>query len=292
MIKCRDVGAVDMMCYLMSPEHYQKAAAAPRTLRPGGMPGARPGQEAPRQPGYTTKQYVELMDKNGVDKSLIATAKLWEYTEHRPTSNLYYEEEEVHEWVKGAPGRMYGLAGYNPLYIMESVEKVEKAVKEWGFKGVYAHSLGYGLRVDDRKYYPLYETCVALDVPVSMQVGHSLETMPSEVGRPMALDMIAIDFPRLTLIGSHTGWPWWDELVALVMKHPNVYMDCSAWAPNWWWPSFVRWINGRCRDKTLWGSNMLIAQAGGHFDEMDELLPKEEVRRAILRENAMRIYKL
>ncbi len=292
MVRCRDVGAVDMMCYLMSPEHYKKAAANPPTLRPGGMPGGRPGSESQPQPGYTTEQYVELMDKNGVDKSLICTAKLWEYTEHRPTSNLYYEEEEVDEWVKSAPGKMYGLAGYNPLYIMESVEKVEKAVKEWGFKGVYAHSLGYGLRVDDRKYYPLYETCVALDVPVSMQVGHAAEVTPSEVGRPMALDMIAIDFPKITLIGSHTGWPWCDELIALAIKHRNVYMDISAWPPGFLQPSTLQWMNGGARGKTMWGSNGQIERAGQDFDKLDELLTKDETKIAVLRENAMRVYKL
>ncbi len=243
-------------------------------------------------PGYTTEQYVELMTKNGVDKSLICSVKMWDSMAQQPNWGLYCEEEEVYEWVKGAPGRMYGLAGYNPLHIMESCEKVEKAVKEWDFKGVYIHSYGYGLRVDDRKFYPLYETCVRLDVPVSMQTGHSAEAMLSEVGRPMALDMVALDFPRLTLIGSHTGWPWWDELVAVASKHPNVYMDCSAWPPNWWQPSFVRELDGRCRNKTLWGSNGGVARAERVWDAMDKLPIRDDAKRAIIRETAMRLYKL
>ena len=169
---------------------------------------------------------------------------------------------------------------------------IEFDIKEYGFKGVYIHSFGYGLRVDDRKYYPLYETCVRMDVPVSMQMGHSAEAMESEVGRPMAMDKIALDFPRLTLIGSHTGWPWSQELIAMASKHRNVYMDISAWTPSFWDPWLVKEVDGRCRYKVMWGSNMMFARAGETFDEMDNLLTKEESKRAILRENAVRVYKL
>jgi predicted TIM-barrel fold metal-dependent hydrolase len=303
MVRCRDVGAVDMMCYLMSPEHYKKVAAMPPSAQPavgagtlinelGGRPAGQPAERQRRRTGYTTEQYVELMDKNGVDKSLICSVKMWDPLGQQPNWGLYCEEEEVHEWVKGAPGRMYGLAGYNPFHIIENCEKVEKAVKEFDFKGVYVHSYGYGLRVDDRKFYPLYETCVRLDVPVSMQMGHSAEAMLSEVGRPMAMDMVAIDFPRLTLIGSHTGWPWSQELIAMASKHRNVYMDVSAWPPSYWDHWLIREIDGRCRYKVMWGSNMTIARSGENFDDMDKLLTREEAKRTILRENAMRVYKL
>ncbi len=296
MVRCRDIGAVDMMCYLNSPEHIAKVEAeGPSPQMRERLRVRRP--DVPRREGrlsYTAKEYVELQDKMGIAKSLICTAKLWEYTENRPTYSLYYEEEDVYKWVKDAPGRMYGLAGYNPLDIMGSIAKVEKAIKEYGFKGVYVHSLGYNLRVDDRKYYPLYETCVAMDVPVSMQMGHSGEVMPSEIGRPMALDMPALDFPKLVLVGSHTGWPWSEELCAMAMKHKNVYMDCAAWEPRWFNDNLVRWMNGTCRDKTMWGSNAAgtgPVRAEARFDQMDGLL-KDEVKSLILRENAMRIYKL
>ena len=125
-----------------------------------------------------------------------------------------------------------------------------------------------------------------------MQMGHSAEAMLSEVGRPMAMDMVALDFPRLTLIGSHTGWPWSQELIAMASKHRNVYMDISAWAPSFWDPWLVRDIDGRCRYKTMWGSNMMIARAGEMFDEMDNMITKDESKRAVLRENAIRVYKL
>jgi len=60
----------------------------------------------------------------------------------------------------------------------ESLEDIEKAVKEYGFKFVYAHPITWGLPFNDRKLYPLYGLCSSLGVPVSMQVGHSAEPLP------------------------------------------------------------------------------------------------------------------
>jgi len=79
----------------------------------------------------------------------------------------------------------------------------------------------------------------------------------------------------------------------MASKHPNVYMDVSAWPPNWWEPSLVRNIDGaRCRTKTMWGTNGGIQRALEYFDEMDKLPIRDESKRLILRENAMMVYNL
>ena len=301
MLKCRDVGAVDMMCYLFTPKRERErwesvVGEADEFAIMARSRAEREGRkyEPPKEPapGYTPEQYVKLMDEQGIDKTLVACNKMYSYRKRIPIGGFYAEEEDVYEAVKDHPGRLYGFAGYDPWKIMESVRRVEKGGKEWGFKGGYIHAYGHGIRYDDRKYYPLYETCSSLGVPVSMQVGHSAEEMPSEVGHPISMDMIAIDFPDLVLIGSHTGWPWWDELIAMASKHPNVYMDISAWPPGFFEPSLWKNIDGRCRSKTMWGSNGGITRALEYFDQMDELLTKDESKRAILRENAIRVYKL
>jgi predicted TIM-barrel fold metal-dependent hydrolase len=294
-VKAREVGAVDMMCYLFTPGREKAAFETEadefrimgRTVLAyyGGRewaPATKP------RPGRTPEEFVAHMDKEGIAKTLVCTNKMYSYKKRIPIGGMYYQEEEVYEAVKNHPGRLYGLAGYDPLKIMESCAKVEKAVKEYGFKGVYVHSYGYGLRPDDRKYYPLYETARSLDIPVSIQVGHSLEVMPSEVGRPIYLDEIAIDFPGLILIGSHTGWPWVDELIAMAYKHENVYMDVAAHRPKYWEPQTLKNVDGRLRTKTVWGTN----GANNFLDDWDELPIRDEAKNLVLRENALRIYKI
>jgi predicted TIM-barrel fold metal-dependent hydrolase len=139
--------------------------------------------------------------------------------------------------------------------------------------------------------YPLYAKCVELDVPVSMQVGHVLEAMPSEGGRPIYLDRIACDFPELKVIGAHTGWPWVDELISVCYKWENVWFGVDAWSPKYLSPQIIQFINSRLgRDRSIWGTNGLPWKET--LDQLDELGLKEEVKRKLLRENAISLFKL
>ena len=69
-----------------------------------------------------------------------------------------------------------------------------------------------------------------------MQVGHCLiyrsDNRLATVARPMALDRIAIDFPELTIIGIHLGYPWTEEMISVATKHPNVYMAATPMRRN------------------------------------------------------------
>ena len=78
----------------------------------------------------------------------------------------------------------------------------------------------------------------------------------------------------------------------MASKHANVYLDVAAWPPNWWDPWLVREIDGRCRSKTTWGTNGGINRVEDNFNQLDKLPIRDESKSAILRENAMRIYKL
>jgi len=67
---------------------------------------------------------------------------------------------------------------------MHGVRELERGVKELGFVGAHLHIYGFGIPVNDRLLYPFYAKCAELGVPVMMQIGHSAECMPSEMGGP------------------------------------------------------------------------------------------------------------
>ena len=82
------------------------------------------------------------------------------------------------------------------------------------------------------------------------RMGHTLDMLPIETGRPVHLDKVALYFPDLKIVCTHTAWPWVEEAIALASKHPNVYMGTSAYAPKYWPPELVRFIDSRGRDKS------------------------------------------
>jgi predicted TIM-barrel fold metal-dependent hydrolase len=158
-----DIRAIDVMNYLFTPERAKRTIVHEEIL--GLFRGNPPPQWGK---GFSGEEVIAQMDEGGFEKVLIPATKMWSYRSQK----LIVDDsiDEIYELVKKFPDRFVGLAGYNPLRIMESLAVVEKAVKEYGFKGVYCHLLGFDVRPDDRRMYPLYAKCVELGVPVSMQV--------------------------------------------------------------------------------------------------------------------------
>jgi predicted TIM-barrel fold metal-dependent hydrolase len=230
-------------------------------------------------------EMIADMDTLGYQAIVISATKMWSYHYHHRLI-LDYSIDDVGEIVREAGGRVIGAASYNPFRIEESLAEVERGVRDYGFKYVWFHPLSFGLAPNDRRFYPLYAKCNELGIAVGMQVGHSAEVLPSDVGRPMLVDDVAIDFPNLRINLSHTGWPWVDEWCSMLWRHPNVYGDISAYFPNSLDQRQVRFMDSsRGRHKVLFGTNGLgLAKCIEQFRAMDI---KEETKQRVLRDNAV-----
>ncbi|MBI2303744.1 MAG: amidohydrolase [Chloroflexi bacterium] len=278
--------AIDIWCNLFTPEavrHYWFETEEIRQVISWW-------RMEERIKGYPIPQFLSLLDEAGVEKVLIPAVKMRSYR----TGEMLWDmtAEEVASVVAQGQGRFHGLMGINPWRRMEGVREVEIAVKEYGFGGAHLHPYGFGLPVNHRFYFPFYAKCAELDVPVQIQVGHSAEMMPSAVARPIFLDDIALYFPTLKLIGAHTGWPWVEEMLAIAWKHPNVYVGTSMHAPRYWDPSLVRFINTRGADKVLFGTDFPGLQHKETLAQVEALGLREESKKKILRDNALRVYNL
>jgi len=224
-----------------------------------------------------------------VEKVFITQTKMFSYR----NKWMYMDTklEEVAQYTQKYPTRFVGLAGYDPFHIKESLAELEVAVKQYGFKGVYIHIYGFDIPLSDRKMYPLFAKCVELDIPISMQVGHVLEGMPSEHGRPIYLDQIASDFPDLKMVGAHTGWPWALELISACYKWENIWFGIDAWMPKYLQPEVVQFIGSRLgADRCLWGTNGLPWKES--LAQVDQMPWKPEIKRKLLRDNAIDLFKL
>lgn len=241
-------------------------------------------------PRYNSiEEMLGLMDEAGVEKVFITQCKMWSYRNQW----MYMDTslEEVLQYTQKYPDRFVGLAGYNPFRIKESLEEIELAVKRYNFKGVYVHIYGFNIPLHDRKMYPLYAKCAELNVPVSIQVGHVLEAMPSEMGRPIYLDQIACDFPSLKILGAHTGWPWVDELMSVCYKWENIWFGIDAWMPKYLSPAILQFIGSRMgRDRCVWGTNGLPWKET--LQQIDDLTLKPDVKQKLLYDNVCELFKI
>jgi len=243
--------------------------------------------------GIPVSQYLRKMDRAGIERSLLIAVRAGDLNVR---GSFELPIDRVAAVCARWPDRFSGLAGVDPFRGMKGRADLTYAVKECGFVGAHLYPHWFGLAPDHAKYYPYYAKCAELGVPIMMQVGHNLvytreRRLPS-VGRPITLDQVAIDFPELTLIGIHIGVPWTDEMISMCWKHPNVYTAGDAYAPRHWPASYVHYLNTYGRDKVLFGTDWPVIDPERAVREVKELGLRPESERALMRDNALRIFKL
>ncbi|MCJ8169160.1 amidohydrolase family protein [Atopomonas sediminilitoris] len=116
--------------------------------------------------------------------------------------------------------------------------------------------------------------------------------MPSEVGRPIYLDQVALDFPELTIVAGHIGYPWTDEAIAVATKHCNVYLDTSAYTALRYPQALVEFMQTHGRSKVLFGTNYPMITAAKALQGLDQLGLDEQSKDLFLGGNAQRIFSL
>ena len=201
--------------------------------------------------------------------------------------------DEVARAVALAPDRLVGIGSVDLHRPMEAVRELRRCVRELGFVGVRQLPWLWGLPPNDRRYYPIYAECVQLDIAFCLQVGHAGPLRPSDPGRPIPyLDEVACEFPELRIVGGHIGYPWTDEMIALATKYENVYIDTSAYTPERYPESLVRFMKGPGREKVLFGSNFPMIQPAKCVSQLDALGLSDESRRMFLHDNAVKVFRL
>jgi uncharacterized protein len=243
--------------------------------------------------GISLEEMLARMDAAGIEMAFLVAAKVGPIG---PRACYHVPYRFVGEAVQRYPDRFRGLAGLDPTEGMSGVRALERAVRADGFIGAHFYPHWFELPPDHAKWYPFYAKCAELGIPVQLQVGQSMIYDPSyprrSVGRPIALDAVACDFPELTLIGIHVGIPWTDEMIAMAWKHPNVHIGCDAHSPKYWPASFVQFINTFGQDKVVFGTDFPVLQFERTRQEIEALGLRAEPKRKLLRDNARRLYKL
>ncbi|MBL8325229.1 MAG: amidohydrolase [Rubrivivax sp.] len=224
------------------------------------------------------------MDAGGVTHSLISA---WV-----APRNVMISNDEVAGFVTEARGRLTGVGSVDISRPMAAMREVRRCVRELGFKGIRVLPWLWEVPPTDRRFYPVYAACCEEGVPFCTQIGHTGPLMPSEVGRPIYLDQVAIDFPELTIVGGHIGYPWTDEAIAVATKHERFYIDTSAYTARRYPPQLVEFMKAHGRHKVLFGSNWPMIEPAKALEGLDSLGLDAQTRGLFLAGNAARVYGL
>lgn len=233
----------------------------------------------------TAEMTIAAMDRDGVDVSLLSA---W-----CGPAGWIVDNDEVAAAVAASPERLRGVASVDLRSPMAAIKEVRRCVEELDFVALRVVPWLWDLPPDDRRYYPLYATCVELGVPFCTQIGHTGPLCPSEPGRPIPyLDRVLLEFPDLVVVGGHVGFPWIDEVLSLAMKYPNFHVDTSAYVAARLPSALAEFMRGRGRSRVLFGTNWPMLSAGRCLAGLEELGLDDEARGLFLGGNAARVFRL
>jgi predicted TIM-barrel fold metal-dependent hydrolase len=144
--------------------------------------------------------------------------------------------------------------------------------------------------LDHRLYYPVYQTCEELGLPVSINIGVPGPQVRSACQHPQLLENVLIDFPDLTVIGAHMGHPYEQLLISYLMKWPQLFVMTSAYLATYIDPAMVRFMgSSRGRGRVWFASDHPILDCGRALDAARALDLDDEAMAEFLGDAAHRV---
>jgi len=218
------------------------------------------------------------MDKYGVAIGLVGA--------HGETARRALQEH---------PDRFRASLEVDPNEITKAVRRIREAHDEHGIVAVTTFPAGCypQVPVSDRRYYPIYQTCIDLDIPIISNAGIAGPRVPSACQDVMHFDQVCYDFPELRIVMRHGAEPWEDLAVKLMLKWPGLYYMTSAFAPKYYPKAIVDYANTRGADKVMYAGYFPMGLSLERiFSELANVPLRDEVWPKFLRENAVQVFKL
>ena len=243
----------------------------------------------------TIDEMIAEYDKAGIEKIVILG---WDA---ETITGLKVRNEYIAKTVDEHPDRFIGFASVDPHKGRIAIRELQTAIKDFKLQGLKLHPTFQEFFPNDRQFYPLYEKCVELGIPIIFHGGAELAGMGLPGGggirqkyaRPIFFDDVAADFPDLMIDIAHVGWPWEDEQIAIVMHKSNVYMDLAGVSPKYYSPTLRTYLKVRfLNSKVMFGTDYPYLDPAKTVKEFKELNLGSEIEKKILEENARSFLKL
>jgi predicted TIM-barrel fold metal-dependent hydrolase len=276
------VKAIDIHMHVPDPPGAERSEGANAMAR---YFGADP---TPRGVEEMYQTYKEL-DILGVIFSVDA-----ETTSGRP----YTGNDWTASVVKKYPDQFIGFASVDPWKGAAAVNEMDRSVRELGLRGLKLHPISQAFFPNDQRFYPLWEKCQELGVPVLFHTGQTGVGAATpggggfklKYGQPIPyIDDICADFPELKVIMAHPSVPWQEEQLSVAVHKANAYIDLSGWSPRYFRPILVQYMNSLLQNKVLFGSDYPVIRPDRWLRDFEQMDLKEEVRQKILLDNARKL---
>jgi predicted TIM-barrel fold metal-dependent hydrolase len=226
---------------------------------------------------FGVAELTDAMDAAGVEKAVV-------------TVNAQDPSPDVLAFPRADPKRFALSAFVDPRQGMPALRALASLVRNEPV--VLARTTPFvvgGLAPNEPCYYPLYAKCIELDLPCAVNTGLPGPPVPGRCQDPLHLDEVCYFFPELKLVMAHGADPWWDVAIRLMIKYRNLHLQTSAYAPKYFPPQLIHFMNTRGQDKILFATDFPVLPFDRCLKEAAALDLREGVLEKFLYGNAERL---
>jgi predicted TIM-barrel fold metal-dependent hydrolase len=172
------------------------------------------------------------------------------------------------------------------------------ATSSKGFVGICVSAPGMGYPASDPIYDPFYAASIELDRPVLVLVGTTGTGagLPGgggvllDLAHPRHIDALSVRHPALRIIGGRNPWPWADDMIAVMLHKPNVWLEFHGWSPKYIPPSLQHEIPRRLKSKVMFGADYPLFTYERLVKDWEGLGFDEATLRRVFTENAIALF--
>ncbi|MFX1432026.1 MAG: amidohydrolase family protein [Promethearchaeota archaeon] len=237
---------------------------------------------------FTLKDYVAIMDKFNIKKAIIVA-----YDVTTAYGFVMATNDDIADFVKIYPDKFIGF-GCIDIPAKNAMEQLEYAIKSLDLKGIKLIPPVQKFDYSDKKFDPLWNKMIDLNVPLWTHGGHQASFYGSmaKYGHPLLIDDLASRHQDLIIIIGHMGVPWMWDTWSVVLRHQNVYVDISAYPNLYNWFPWDAFITEDLSHKILFASDYPLIHYSQIFNSFEKIEMTDTLRKAILEKNAIKLLKI
>ncbi|AVR47084.1 metal-dependent hydrolase [Christiangramia fulva] len=192
----------------------------PHPVPPGTLSLCRPEPcegdvAATIDPAAHLKKTLEIMDRYNIVKAFVSG----------------FDLQNIHKWKTAAPNRFI-----TSHFILNpgkpDVQKLREEISAGNLQGM--GEIGtqlMGIPPNDPKLEPYFALAEGQDLPVlihTLGIGPYMANFRSAAGNPLLLEDVLLKHPKLRLYVENAGYPYKEEMIAMMYQYPQLYADVST----------------------------------------------------------------
>ncbi|MEX2356357.1 MAG: amidohydrolase family protein [Thermaerobacterales bacterium] len=222
---------------------------------------------------FNGKQLVAILDEHEID-----FAVCFGMGRTGPTTGVKLTIDAV----QSHPDRLAGFYRADP-WNPASVGEFEKAVREYGLKGLKLHPEGEGFQANHPVVFPLMEKAAELGVPCTIH-SHQRGSVPTLIGD------LAARFPQVTVIMAHMGMHQYNDAIYVAEKEDNIILETSVQP---WIHRIARLVVDKIGpERLIYGSDTPLHHPRVELTKIEVADLNDQERELVLGGNINRILKL